>query len=114
MHSNEHEHAIGNCGNRWGSQCPPAATAVRRWHKPGPGQVLQLLAAAAPAIRPAAAALMRQLARQPWRIGAIAPAAVGASGGGAHGPQFRLWVGARPVLLHCRETPQLQVVGLDA
>ena len=112
MHSQDHQHAIANCGNRWSSQCPPAATAVRQWNKPGPEQVLQLLAAAAPAARPAANALLRDLARQPWRIGAIAPAGGGAGGDGALGPQLSLWVGARRVQLRCRETPQLQVVGL--
>lgn len=111
MHDHERDQVIRNCGNPWSGRCPSEVGAVRAWQKPGPGQMLRMLADAAPAIRPAAAALMRQLARQPWRIGAIAPAVGGAD---PHGPQISLWVGACRIQLDCRETPQLQLVSLGA
>lgn len=112
MHSNQRDQVIRNCGSKWSRQAQPGTTTARAWQKLGPEHVVHLLETAAAPARAEANALLRQLARQPWRIGATAR--TGNARGVDPGPDVTVVVGARSYHLRCKEKPDLHVLSITA
>lgn len=139
MSQHQHEKIIRNCSNKWSRQYQPGTTTVRTWQKLGPEHVIHLLENTAHGARADANALLRQLARSPWRIGAVQPsrAALGRSSArepmaherasspmhaGGKGdergvdpnPHVTVSVAGRSYHLGCKEQPGLHVISVTA
>lgn len=116
MNGQSKERAVRNCNSGWQGQYQPGDGAIRVWQKLGPDHIIRLLEHAAADARPAANALLRDLARLPWRIGAT----VHNGGRGDETrradprPHVTLSVGGRGYHLVCREQPVLHVMQVTA
>ncbi|MFD0739826.1 hypothetical protein ACFQZQ_11085 [Lysobacter koreensis] len=115
MHSNQREQAIRNCSHKWSRQYQPGDTRVRSWQKLGPEHVIHLLETATAGARTDANALLRQLARSPWRIGATVHAGGNGDARGVDAqPHLTVAVAGRSYHLRCKEQPGLHVIGVTA
>ena len=113
MHANQRHQIIRN-GHKTATRLSRAG-GVRAGQHLSLEQVLQLLDAAAAPARGEAQALLRLLARQPWRI----DTETGSGDGGVErgigqDRQVTLLVGARRYRLHCRQTPDLRLGRISA
>lgn len=115
MSQPQHEQIIRNCSDKWSRQYQPGTTTVRTWQKLGPEHVIHLLENAAVGARADANALLRQLARSPWRIGATVHAGGTGDGRGVDpNPHVTVSVAGRSYHLGCKEQPGLHVISVTA
>ena len=112
MNGQMKERIVRNCSRQGQDQPRTGDTGARVWQKLEPEHIIRLLECAAADARSEAGALLRDLSRLPWRIGATIHG--GGRGDAVRGadprPHVTLTVAGRGYHLVCREQPVLHVV----